>query len=62
MTIHKPIDIEIHRDKRMVVMKISQTGSLTMPKEAAHAVARELMRVIGEIEWIECQNGKSLYF
>lgn len=57
MSIHRPINVEIHREKNQVVLVIVGSGSLTMPKEAAHTMARELMRVVGEIEFIEKRNG-----
>jgi hypothetical protein len=61
MSIHRPINIEIHRDRNMVVLVVSGAGALKMPKDAAHSLARELMRVVSELETLEKRNGGSIF-
>lgn len=56
--VHRPIDVRVVRDGVMVRLIIDGSGTLNMPKEGAHAIARELMRVVGEIEVLEQKNGR----
>jgi hypothetical protein len=50
VTIHHPLDVKIHRQGVMIVLEIVGTGSLNMPREGAHAIARRLMEKVAEID------------
>lgn len=45
-----PMDIQVKRNQDMLDLVIVDQGVLTMPREAAHQLAQDLMQVIGEID------------
>lgn len=45
-----PQEVVAERSGQDAVMHIVGQGSLTMPRNAAHKLARDLMRVVGEID------------
>lgn len=50
MTIAKPIEVEVRVDRNMVVMVVHGYSTLTLPPDAAHAIARELVRASNQCE------------
>ncbi len=50
MSIAKAQDVTIVRDKHLVAIVIHGAGTLHMPPDTAHNIARRIMEVVGEIE------------
>ena len=50
MTIAQSNAVSVVRERDMVVLVIHGQGALTLPRQAAHGIASEIMRVIADID------------
>ena len=50
MTLSRSQNVSVERDKNLVAIVIHGAGTLHLPPGTAHGIAREIMRVVGEIE------------
>lgn len=51
MKLATPQGVRAERSGLDVVLIIDGTGALTMPRAAAHTLARQLMAAVTEIDW-----------
>ena len=59
--IHTAQELTAVRSGLDVILYIRGAGSLTMPRDAAHELAREMMRVIGEIDALQKRAARNMW-